>query len=59
LCSDGTVYSWGIGESGELGRRVATMKRGEKYDIEAIVRYGSTYDRRETALAGLSSFNLD
>ena len=44
LCStaDGSVYSWGIGESGQLGRKVAEMKNGEgeeaTYDNNTILR---------------------
>ena len=42
LCSDGVVYSWGLGESGELGRVVGEMKlpavgdEEQQYDFPTI-----------------------
>mmetsp|Transcript_16043 Transcript_16043/g.29333 ORF Transcript_16043/g.29333 Transcript_16043/m.29333 type:complete len:477 (+) Transcript_16043:128-1558(+) len=38
LCGDGTVYSWGIGECGQLGRPVCELKDGDLYLKEAVVR---------------------
>lgn len=37
-CSDGTVYSWGLGECGELGREVCLMKKDGEYDVAGILR---------------------
>lgn len=37
-CSDGTVYSWGLGECGELGREVCPMKKSGEYDLAGILR---------------------
>lgn len=34
--SSGFVYSWGLGESGELGRKVDNLKDGEEYDKRRI-----------------------
>ena len=40
LCADGSVYSWGLGECGELGREAPPLKpeEGVKQDKEAIFR---------------------
>lgn len=37
-CSDGSLYSWGLGECGELGRKVSSLKKGETYDYTSIHR---------------------
>lgn len=46
LDAQGNVYSWGLGESGELGRDAPPMKVGSgddiKYDLEAIYRHHMT-----------------
>jgi regulator of chromosome condensation len=40
LCDDGAVYSWGLGECGELGRCVQPLKKGEgeeaSYHMESV-----------------------
>jgi len=43
LCADGSVYSWGLGESGELGRKAGEMKfpaegdEEQEYDLTTIL----------------------
>lgn len=43
-CSDGAVYSWGLGECGELGRKVGPMKfpqvgdEEQEYDYRTILQ---------------------
>jgi alpha-tubulin suppressor-like RCC1 family protein len=40
VCNDGSIYSWGLGESGELGREVRVIKpEGEDttHDLDAIL----------------------
>jgi len=45
-CSDGSLYSWGLGESGELGRTVPPLKNGTdddaEYDFDKILKYHLT-----------------
>lgn len=35
LCDDGAVYSWGLGECGELGRQTSPLKKPTKGEEEA------------------------
>lgn len=41
-CSDGSLYSWGMAECGELGRKVCDIRQGDgenvTYDLEGIHR---------------------
>ena len=43
---DGALYSWGLGESGELGRTVPPLKKGvgedAYYDVESILKHHLT-----------------
>jgi regulator of chromosome condensation len=41
-CDDGKLYSWGLGECGELARKVPPLKKGEEYDLEGMLRYHLT-----------------
>jgi regulator of chromosome condensation len=43
-CTDGRLYSWGIGESGELGRDVPPLTLGgpKKYNLEGILKHHVT-----------------
>ncbi|CAM9560850.1 unnamed protein product, partial [Discosporangium mesarthrocarpum] len=34
----GDLFSWGLGEQGELGRKVCPMREGGEYDFEGIAR---------------------
>ena len=51
LCADGAVYSWGLGECGELGRPTQPLKKPAKgdeeakYDLEHILRHHVTPGR--------------
>lgn len=39
LCGDGTVFAWGLGEAGELGRRVAPLKdENHVYQKEKVLK---------------------
>lgn len=38
-CDDGNVFSWGLGECGELGRQVPPLKQGEDYNEANILKY--------------------
>jgi regulator of chromosome condensation len=52
-CDDGSIYSWGLGECGELARQVPPMKQGEEYNETAIRKHhlspGSMYTSMVTA----------
>jgi regulator of chromosome condensation len=37
LCDDGSVYSWGIGECGELARKETPLKQKDEYNLEGIL----------------------
>lgn len=37
-CEDGALYSWGLGECGELSRGERPLKVNGKYDKEGIIR---------------------
>jgi regulator of chromosome condensation len=42
-CDDGRVYSWGLGENGELGREVPPLKTsGKNYLLESILKHHIT-----------------
>jgi len=50
-CSDGSLYSWGMGECGELGRIVPPLKNGEEYDKQVILEHyltpGGMFDAQQ------------
>lgn len=54
--ADGKVYSWGIGESGELGRYAPPLKKGEgeeaAYDMPNIFQHHITPGKMYLALPG-------
>ena len=61
LCDDGTVYSWGLGECGELGRPVNPLKKTvvneeeAQYDLDGIYKQHITPGRMYYSLTSMSS----
>lgn len=48
-CDDGKLYSWGLGECGELARQVPPLRKDGEYDLEAMLKYHLTPGAMYTA----------
>lgn len=41
-CDDGQLYSWGLGECGELARAVPPLRKDGEYDLEGMLKHHLT-----------------